>query len=250
MTKKENKSIKIPRSEVVYYRMLITLAVLITVIFTIVSLTDTAEGYNSFLLNIAPKTAVISAIACVPLLAFFIICKARRVDDKQWVVSSGYLLSVALWVTSVFGLYGFLSSRTSMAYIVVTAALYFVYYLFDREFFIYSLYSALGAAALVSINSASTVEHIISAVLAFVLTGAVLYFVFSKAEKPAKAKSGKKAAKRSVKGFKPAPFLVSAAVLLVGTVLSFFFAGVSFYSLVVLFAVYLIFTIVNTVKMM
>lgn len=249
MTKKnEKKSIKIPRTEVVYYRMLITLTVLITVIFSIVSLTDTAEGYNNFLLNVAPKTAIISAIVCVPLLVFFIICKARKIDEKNWVISSSYLLLVAIWVTSVFGLYGFLSSKTSMAYIVVTAALYFVYYLFDREFFVYSLYSALGAAALLSINSASQTEHIISAVAAFVLTGVVLYFVFSKGKKPSKA--GKKLAKNMVKEIKPAPFLVSAAVLVLGTVLSFFFAGVSFYSLVVLFAVYLIFTIVNTVKMM
>lgn len=249
MAKKE-KDTKIERSEVLYYRMLVVLAALIAVIFSITYLTRTAEGYNNFLLNVAPAVALVFAVLCIPALIFFFILRKKGKDERTKVLSSGYLLSLSLWLTSIFTLYGKLSSKSVIAYIVVTAALYFVYYLFNREFFVFSLYSAIGAGILLALHSSTRAEQIISAVLALIVSLGVVLLLVKDKKKPVEIRIGKSVVKITDGKFKMYPFAVSAAVIIVGAILSFFMADAAFYSLVVLFACYLVFTIVNTVKMM
>lgn len=249
MAKKAN-DLKIKRSEVLYYRMLIVLAVLIAVIFSITYVTRTAEGSNSFALSGAPITAVVFAALCVPAVIFYAVCRKKGVNERNRVFSSGYLLGLLIWLTSIFALYIPLSSRVAMAYIIITAALYYIYYIFKYEFFVFSLYASLGAALLLSINSAGKIEHIISAVLAVLISAAMVYAVAAGKKKPFEIKLGKKSVKITDGSFTVYPFAVLAGIIVLGSVLSFFLANAAFYSLVVLFASYLVFTIVNTVKMM
>lgn len=249
MSRKE-KDTKIQRSEVLYYRMLVVLAALIAVIFSITYLTGTAEDYNNFVLNVSPVIAIVLAVLCIPAIIFFAVCKRKGKNEKNRVFSSGYLLTLALWLTSVFALYGRLSSRAVIAYIVVTAALYFVYYLFNREFFVFSLYAAVCAGILLIINSATRLEHIIAIVFAVIVSALVILLFAAGKNKPAVVKIGRYSLKITDGTFKSYPFIISAAILLIGAVLSFFIANAAFYSLIVLFACYLVFTIVNTVKMM
>ncbi|MBR3967495.1 MAG: hypothetical protein IKJ91_10530 [Clostridia bacterium] len=249
MAKKVNDS-KIKRSDVLYYRMLIVLAALIAVIFSITYATRTAEGSNSFIMIGAPITAVVFAVLCVPAVIFYAVCRKKGINERNRVFSSGYLLLLTLWLTSVFALYGPLSSKAAMAYIIVTAALYYIYYIFKKEFFVLSVYASLGAALLLSINSARTVEHIISAILSVLISAAVLWAVARDKKKALTLKIGKGTVGITDGSFKLYPFAVLALVIVLGALLSFFMANVAFYSLVILFAAYLIFTIVNTVKMM
>ena len=249
MAKKVNDS-KIKRNEVLYYRMLIVLVALIAVIFSITYVTRTAEGSNSFALEGAPITAVIFAALCVPAIIFYAVCRKKGVNERNRVFSSGYLLGLLVWITSVFALYVPLSSRVAMAYIIITAALYYIYYIFKFEFFVFSLYASLGAALLLSINSAGKIEHIISAVLAVLLSVIMVCAVVADKKKPFEIKLGKKSVKITDGSFTVFPFVVLALIMVLGSVLSFFLANAAFYSLVVLFAAYLVFTIVNTVKMM
>ena len=72
---KKKKDVKIQKSEVLYYRMLIVLAALIAVIFSITYLTRTAEDYNSFVLNISPILALVFAVLCIPAIVFYVICR-------------------------------------------------------------------------------------------------------------------------------------------------------------------------------
>ena len=133
MAKKVNDS-KIKRSDVLYYRMLIVLAALIAVIFSITYVTRTAEGSNSFVLSGAPITAIVFAGLCVPAVIFYAVCRKKGINERNRVFSSGYLLVLTLWLTSVFALYGPLSSKAAMAYIIITVALYYIYYIFKYEF--------------------------------------------------------------------------------------------------------------------
>ncbi len=249
MAKKVNDT-KIKRSEVIYYRMLIVLAALIAVIFSITYVTRTVEGSNSFALSGAPVTATVFAALCVPAIIFYTVCRVKGVNERNRVLSSGFLMTIAIWLTSVFFLYGPLSSRTAMAYIIISTALYYIYYLFNREFFVFSLYASLGAALLLSINSAGKIEHIVSAVLAFLISFVAVFAVIKGKKKPLEIKFCKMSFKVTDGTFSVYPFVVLAVVLISGAVLSFFFANTTFYSLIVLFASYLVFTIVNTVKMM
>ncbi|MEE0970382.1 MAG: hypothetical protein U0M06_13505 [Clostridia bacterium] len=249
MAKKAN-DIKIKRTELLYYRMLVVLGALIAVIFSITYLTRTTEAENIFRLDTAPVVGLVLAVLSLPAIAYFLICRIKGKDEKLVVFSSGFLLTLALWLTSVFALYSSISSKRHIAYIIVTAALYFVYYMFSAEFFAFSLYSAVGAALLVLINSATRPMHIAySAVVVAVSVLAIVLALLDK-KKPVSLKIGKSNLKLTNGAFKVYPFCVAAGIMLAGVILSFMFASMAFYALIVLFVYYLVFTVVNTVKMM
>lgn len=248
MTKKNKKVNKIERSEILYYRMIVVLAVLIAVIFSITYFTGTNEDYNFFASKTAPVAMIVFAVLSIPSIAIFVLRRARGVDEKYTVFSSGYLLTLLLWLTSIFAFYNILSSKKLFAYIIVSAALYFVYNLFKREFFVFSLYTAVGAGLLALINSASRIQHVIFSILLVVISAAMIMLVLRK--KAFKIKIGKNQILISDGSYKAYPFCISAGIMLAGVILSFLFVGMAFYSLVVLFVYYLILTIVNTVKMM
>ena len=249
MAKKANE-VKIKRTEVLYYRMLIVLAALIAVIFSITYFTATVEGANTFKLSTAPVVALVFAILSIPAIVFFVVQRVRGKDEKCSVFSSGYLLIIALWLTSVFALYSSLTSKKLIAYIIVTAALYFVNYLFNREFFVFSLYSAIGAGLLIIINASTRPVHIACSVLVVIFSALAVALVISDKKKPFSLKIGKSKIALTDGTFKAYPFCIAAGIMLAGVILSFFSASMAFYSLVVLFACYLVFTVVNTVKMM
>ncbi len=249
MAKKAN-DIKIKRTEVLYYRMLIVLVALITVVFSVTYLTSDVDGANKFKLETAPLVATVLAVLCVPAVVYYVVSRIKCRDERCSVLSSGYILTLVLWLTSVFALYGKLTDEKRIAYVIVTAALYFVYYLFNREFFIFSLYSAIGAALLVFLNSSTRIMHFVYSALLVLLCALVVTLVLADRKKPVSLKIGKSKLKITDGKFKAYPFCIAAGIMLAGMILSFFSTTAAFYSIVALFACYLVFTVVNTVRMM
>jgi len=249
MAKKKN-DLKIKRTETLYYRMLIVLAALIAVVFSITYFTGTPDESNNFTVNIAPKIALGLGVICIPALVFFIIRRAHGTDERTSVLSSSYLLVLVAWLTSIYTFYSHITSTKLVAYILVSSALYFIYYLFSREFFIFSLYTALGAGLLVMINSSLVTSHIILSVLVALVSALAIVLVMADKKKPVKVKIGKTSFSLTDGTFKMYPFCISAGIMLAGVILSFIVGSMAFYSLIVLFVYYLAFTVINTVKMM
>lgn len=251
MAKKENAN-KIKRTDVLYYRMLIAFAVLIGVVFSITYLTNTVEKANMFVLEIAPKITLVTALLLIPTVVFFVIRRIKKSDESLKTLASGFLLLMNLWVVSVFALYNQTSTKKLFAYIVVTAALYFVYYLYSRDFFVFSLYNAIYAVLLMFIYSASFIEHIILSVLAVLASVGVVALALASKNKPITMNVGKRTKIKITKGASAQvyPLCISAGIVLAGVILSFFVAGSAFYSIIALFAYYLVFTVVKTIRMM
>ncbi len=249
MSKKSNET-KIKRTEVIYYRMLIALAALIAVIFSITYFTQTPEAANSFRIKTAPIIGIAFGVLSLPAIVYFVLSRINGRDEKCKVFASGFVLLLSLWLTSIFGFYGSMSSKKLIAYIIVTAVLYFVYYLFSREFFLFSLYCALGAGFLILINSAVRHMHIIYAVVVVLISAVAIILALADKKNPVSLKLGKAQVKVTNGSLKAYPFCIAAGIMLAGVILSFFAASMAFYSLIVLFAFYLLFMVVNTVKMM
>lgn len=250
MAKKQNAN-KIKRTDVLYYRMLIAFAVLIGVVFSITYLTNTPDRANTFVLEIAPKITLVASILLIPTIVFFVARKVKGTDESLKIFASGYLLLMNLWVVSVFGLYNQMSTKKLFAYIVVTAALYFIYYLYSRDFFAFSLYNAIYAVLLMFIYSASFAEHVILAVLAVLASVGVVAMALASKKKPITLTVGKRTKIKITSGpVDVYPLCISAGIVLAGVILSFFVAGSAFYSIIALFAYYLIFTVVKTIRMM
>ncbi len=254
MAKKSN-DIKIKKSEnkgadIVYYRLLVGLGVLIAVVFGISLSTRTAEAANSFSLTTVTVLAIIFGVLSLAALVYFVFSRIRNRDEKKSVLSSSYILILILWLTSIFAFYNSMSQRRLTAYIIATAVLYFVYYLFKREFFAFSLYCVLGAAVLVVMSTAGTMVSIACAVFALAISVAAILIALADRKAPLTLKIGSSKVAVTNGSFKVYPFCIAAGILLAGAILSLFAMGTEFYSLIVLFVYYLVFTVINTVNMM
>lgn len=234
------------RTDVLYYRMLVVLAALIAVIFCITGMTRTANAKNEFTLTVAPIISIVFACLSVAALAFFIVRRVKKTDETYKILSGGFLTALMLWLTAIFALYSRISERKLIVFIVVTAALYFIYYLYSKEFFVFSLVSALGAALFAAMNSASRTEHIVLAVLTVLLAAVSTVLVLVGQKKAVKIGKFTLFDKK----FKTYPFCISSGIMIAGTILGFFMSAGTFYTLVVLFVYYLIFTVISTIKMM
>lgn len=251
MVMAKNKKInKVKRSEVLYYRMLIVLTALIAVIFSLTYFTNTVEKYNNFTLNTAPITAMVFAGLSVLALVYFVVQRLRGADEQHRVLSSGFLTAVMIWVASIFGLFNRINEKKLIAYVVVSAALYFIYYLYKREFFAFSLFTALGAFLLAAMSSASRAEHIILSALVVILCVGYMIILICGKKRTVEFKLGKSRYVLADSSFRIYPFCISAGLMIAGTVISFMLPTTFFYSSVVLFGYYLVITVISTVQMM
>lgn len=251
MAKKQNngkteRAEKMKRTDILYYRMIAVLVALVCVTFCMTGLTRTADLKNRFTLTVAPIISLVFAVLFVASVVYFAVCRAKKLDETYVVFSSGFLSTVSLWLTAVFGLYGRIGEKKLIVFIIVTAALYFIFYLYAREFFMFSLVSALGAALFAEMYSALRLEHIIFALLSLAVGVLCVLLAVSGQKRPVKIRNFV----LFDKSMKIYPFCISSGIIIAGTVSSFIFSGGAFYSLIVLFAFYLVYTVVSTVKMM
>lgn len=247
---KNEKINKVRRTDVLYYRMLIVLCALVAIVFSITYCTNTVEKANNFLLNVAPIVAIVFAVLFLPALVYFIVQRVHGANELHKVLSSGFITLLLLWIASVFWLYGHVSSKKIIAYIIVSAALYFVYYLYNHEFFIFSLFNALGGVMIAMMTSATRPKHIILSAAVIVMSIVCIVLLLVAKKKPVEIGLGKSKFKLADETFNIFTFCISAGLMIAGVILSFILSTASFYSAIVLLAYYLVVTVINTVQMM
>ena len=245
---KKKISNKNKRTDVLYYRMLVVFAALIAVIFSITYFTATMERYNTFTFGVVPIILVVFAVLFVAATLYFVIQRVRGTDEYNKAFSSGYLFMIVSWLLSVFALYQALTTKRLIAYVLVTAALYFIFYIYSKEFFIFSLYNVVNVVALVLMNSASL--RIILAVFLALVSAAAVLVVIKGRKAPITLKMGKGSVKLTDAPIAPLPFCISIFIVVAGAVLNFVLMGAAFYSIIALFACYLVCTVINTIRMM
>ncbi len=245
MTKNSNKAKKMEKNEITYNRMLIVFFSLFAVIFGITSSNQTAARADAMRNYIAPAIIIISLLAAVLSIVLYFVRKKKGIN-KDAVLSCSFICIFFLWLTSIFTLYFFASQMRLIVYAIVTAGVYFIYCFFPVEFFSFSAFTAIGAVMLSLANSTTRVIHyvIAAAVIIYSLCG-VLVALLGKNKRISLGKLV-----LFDKKFKAYPFYIIAGMLIAGAVLSFFLANGLFYSLVVIFVVYMLFTVANTLKLM
>lgn len=246
----KNNTNKITRAEIVYYRLLMLFAFFAAEIFGIIFASQTAERDDVLRNYIAPAIILVFGGLGIVFLCLHIKRIFKGVNELLKTFSSGFVSCVALWISSVFSCYFFFSEKRLIAYIVVSAALFFIFYLFDREFFTFSIFTAIGAALLSILNFATTIQrYVIIALIAVLCVALVVITVVAK-NKKVSFKIGNSEFVIFDKTYKPAPFYISAGIILAGVLLSILLFDSLIYSLMLLFAYYLVFTVIKTIKMM
>ncbi len=242
MTKNSNK---IEKNEITYYRMLLVFFALFAVIFGVTSVNQTAARADAMRNYLAPAIILISLLAALLSIVLWFVRK-KKGTNKISTLSCPFVCVFFLWLASIFTLYFFVSQMRLIIYAIVTAGVYFIYCFFPAEFFNFSAFTAIGAVLLSLANSSTRVAHYVIAavVIVYSLAGVLVALV---------GKNKSVSVGKLVlfdKRFKAYPFYIIAGMLIAGAVLSFFLANGLFYSLVVIFVVYMLFTVANTLKLM
>ncbi len=242
MSKKVN-TVKMKKSEILYYRML----TVVVALFAVISSIQYAHGK----MMLKPVFALVLMIGFGVLAvgaAVWAILEASKKKKTMRVFGLPFLSGLFLCLAGAFaGLWsGGVSSRRLILYATVCALLYLIYCLFDREIFSFSVYTIVGGIILSLLLSAMPLEKTVITVVIAVY--AVLAVVVTLVGRSRNIKIG--AQLIYGKKFKAYPYYISAGILLAGVVMSYLVVGSVIYSLAVLCAYYLIYTVVSALKNM
>lgn len=210
---------------------------------------------NVFVFRVLPWLQIVSGLIFAGAIAYFVVVRKKGIDESIRNFTSGSFLGVSFVMFSVFMLYKLFGSTKVVILIIAALVLAFVYSFYQRDFLWFSIFTlaqSIMLYAVKSVSSASALKNvliIICKVLSFAIPVivAVLFIVVLL------NKGNLNAGKHKVCIMKPSymysPFFVGAGIGLVGTILGILVNGIAIYSILALLAVYLVFAIIYTVKM-
>ena len=221
-------------------------------VFGLVRLGNSITAQLKFVNDIQLICVIVSAAILIAAIIYKFVCVKSGKDESLKSLSSGLLLILAASLFAIVTLFGKIDSKILLAFVIIGTVLYFVYNIYEREFFWYSLYTAvayfvlsLGFAA----SNVASLEQIIVTVASVVAAVAVTVVVAVSRGRSGKfVLFGRKLGKLTKNG--AYPFYVTSALIIAGMLLALFVSGISIYSLVVLFASYMIFAVIYTIKLM
>ncbi len=242
MSKKGN-TVKIKRSEILYYRMLTVIVALFAVITGIQYVSKSAEPDPIFPLILTGCFAVLAIASVVVALIL------KKKNKKEFaVLDCPFLAGLFTCLALTFAMLWFntASPRRLILYVSICALTYLVWCLFDRETFSFSVYTFIGGVVLSLLRKALLTEKII------VIIFLVLYALAAVAVTVIGRKSDVKIGKQVIygKSFKAYPYYISAGIMIAGIITNQLIAGGVIYALAVLGIYYMVYTVVNALTNM
>ena len=141
---------KMYRADILSFRMsaLFILAVIMTVVlFNLRSSILRVEIYS-----LSRKTVGRIVASCIPVLpiVWFLICKLRKVDESLRLISSANVACVVTYICALFLYWGTTYHPLPLAFslTICLPLLYFIYNMFEKDFFVFSLSNFVFASAL------------------------------------------------------------------------------------------------------
>ena len=242
--KKEQKAAALKQEDIKLYRLMIEFILGVILVSAIIAAGNGNEIY--IVGKILPVTNVITAVIFAASAILFVLVKRRGVDESGRIVTTaGIFGNAAVLFFSSAHYYLFMDAKQLSLALVIVILLYFVYSIYDRRFFDYSLFTALGFLALQHSMLSTTIFSNFAILLvkaATVLAIAIPLFTVVRA------------IVRKIKGKLTTKLLIciilSSLVTIGGAVLAMFYPAAVIYAIFALLAVYLATTVVYTVRMM
>lgn len=224
-------------------KLVIFSTALVAVVIAIMML---KRGYLSTVLAfynyVLPVLIPVFALTTVAAITLMVVRKHRGIDESGCVWSSSLMLILSAGLLAICLSYTTFSATRLLVSVLAFAALYYVYHLYSRAFFVYSLMTVCGGFLLSLERFFGLVGTIVLAVLVAAVIAVVLMILLAP-----KSALGRWA---SVADDSRYPFYITAAILLVGLALLLLLPAWLFYAVAVLFGSYLVIAIINTLKMM
>ncbi len=223
-----------------YKFLFVTVAMLIG-IAAVLTIRNNGAVTLSFLTHAQLPLVIVFAILTVAAAIWFVISKRKKLDESNRVITSTSMLAVAFSAFALMLSYSYVDMAYDTARIIaliVLAALYFVYHIYDAVFFTVSSQCALGVLALGILSKAtlSTGIRIAVAVLVIAVCSVGAYLLHRFLAKGEALKSYK--------------FYLMTAIIIAGALLSLFIPAISSYAVFALLAVYVIIAVISTIELM
>ncbi len=234
------------KDDIIFFRMSVFFVLCGVAIFFLLRLRDTVDlASDIYIWSKMLPYRIVSVVLSALSLGCFIFCKVKKIDESERSFSSGNIASVVCYLSGGFLYWGTTYSPRYDALITLTVAfalLYFIYHIFHRDFFAFSV------ANLVFLSTAwlftrGGLKFVIASAIALALCAACCYSAYRVSQSLKRKKS---------KGVRVEPVLVSFLITVVLISLSKFI-GVPFITpTVVMLAIivqYAAFGIYYTVKL-
>ena len=231
------------RETLLMYKFMFVVCAAVLGIISVVTIRKTGRLTVGFYLHAQMPIVIVCAVLTLAAAVYIDIKKKNKADESGRVVTSTGLLAVAASALALFASYSFIDVEYDTARIIaliVLAALYFVYHIYNSVFFTVSMQCAVAALAiaLLSRSSVSFGLRAAVAVVAVVLCSAGAYLLLKLLSKKGKA---------AVKDYKP---YVMAAITAAGVLLSLFIPAINVYAIFAVLAVYVVIAVISTIEMM
>lgn len=245
------------KNNVIVNRMMI-MFVLATAVIVALLLLDKqpARVVSGFRTNVIPYIQIASAVLLIGAIVFKVIRYNKKVFDGNKVLSSSTLLTLSIIFFSLSALYKFLGNSKTVIAVIGVLVVAFVWYFFQKDYFYYTIYTIISVLLLFGIRngpSPTLIRNIIyfaSYVLVVLIPVVLLIMLMTARKNKGVFKVGGKRYLIMKPSYLYFPFFVGIAVTLIGAILGFILSSLVIYVIIALFAAYLIFGIVYTVKMM
>lgn len=198
---------------------------------------------------------IASGILLAGAIVYFAVQKKRNVDESLKMFSSITLLILTVILFSICMLYQYFGNMAMVIIVIGALVLSFVYNFYQRDYFYYSVFTVInvmlmylvrtGLSRMIWKNILIYTSKVLIFVIPVIVVGVLLY---------AKVKDG--AVKFNGKSYmimKPSylylPFYIGAAIAIIAGVVGLFLGSYVIYLIIAQLAVYLLFGIIYTIKM-
>ncbi len=241
-------------SDLIFNRMVIVLAAAAAVLCGLLyikrgAISGISKTEVLFVVNVLPILTIAVGVLFAAALVYFIMKRVKRINESDKLLTSHSLLGMASVLFFVTLFYKSITGVYAIAFIIAAALLYFVYCLYERDFFWCSVVAGAGSFLLLAGRSVSMLISVGALALAILLSAAVILLFLMIKKNGGKLTVGGKKRTIMKPGYRYTPILVLAAILLAFAVLTLITTSLVLYCILALLAVYLLFGIIYTVKM-
>ena len=232
-----------PKKDINGNRVAVFFIVLVLVVVSVMSLKGSYVSTElAFYNNVRPVLLPVLALVTAAAAVLWIVRRQKKVDERGLVLSASLITCISAELLLVVLLYPFLSTTRLLVSLLGCALLFFIYYLYPRSFFGYSVCTVLGALALSSLRMGGGVLGLVLPVaLVAILLVLLAVMLFAPTCRLARALGADEDDKL--------PLIVTTALLLAGIVVGFVMPSLIFYAVVLLAASFLVFAIIHTLRM-
>ena len=252
--KKSKESIQQKNNAIVNRMMaMFILATVAVVVLLMIKRNGAVE--RAFVLDWLIYLKIAGGLLLAGAIAFFAFQRKKRVDESLKVFSSATLLIIAILLFAVFMLYQYFSNTAMIVLVIASLVLSFVYNFYQKDYYYYSIFTVTVFLFMYFLRSGvsgmiwKNILFYISCGLIFLVPAAVSALLMYVKSKNGKAKLGSKINIVMRPSYLYYPFFIGAAVAVVGGVIGLALASYLIYIMIAFLAVYLLFGIIYTIKM-